>query len=146
MRVSVDPRNILVKLIVKLSLARVSLFLIPLSLSSCCYFVPCHSAGYVTGTVTDAVSRRPVSNAAVRLYWYTARTTQSGCFALGGADALPFEFGVSAAGYKPTIVKAIPGWHRATVELVPEDRPGASTSESRELSRDQYNELSSRCR
>jgi hypothetical protein len=132
--------------IVKFSLARIFLFLIPLSLSSCCYFIPCHRAGYVTGTVTDAVSHRPVPNAAVHLYWYNARTTQSGCFALGGADAPPFEFGVSAPGYKPTTVKALPGWHRATVELVPEDRLEASKSESRELSQDQYNGLSSRCR
>ena len=102
--------------------------------------------GYVAGTVTDAVSHRPVSNAVVRLYSYKARSTQSGCFALGGADALPFEFGVSAPGYKPTVGKAIPGWHWATVELVPEDRPGASKSESRELSHNRYNELSSGCR
>jgi hypothetical protein len=82
----------------------------------------------------------------VRLYSYKARTAQSGCFALGGADALPFEFGVSAQGYKSTIVEARPGWYLATVELVPEDRPGASKSETRELSQDRYDELSGKCR
>lgn len=116
-----------------------------LSLSGCCYFVPCHPGGYVSGTVIDAVSRRAVSNADVRLYSYRARSTQSGCFALGGADALPFEFGVSALGYKPTIVRAVPGWFVATVELVPEDRPGVSKSEILEVSEGRYTELSSRC-
>ena len=96
--------------------------------------------------VTDAVSHRPVPNAAVHLYSYKARTAQSGCFALGGADALPFEFGVLAPGYKSTIVKAVPGWYWATVELVPEDRAGSSHSETREVSEDRYDELSSRCR
>jgi hypothetical protein len=131
---------------IKFALARISLVLAPLALSGCCYFMPCHPATYIAGTVTDAVSHQPVSNAAVRLYGYKARTTPSGCFALGGADALPFEFGVSAPGYKPTIIKAVPGWYWATVELVPEDRPGASKSGRDELSQDRYNELSSKCR
>lgn len=108
--------------------------------------MPCHLGTRITGTVTDAVSHRPVSNAAVRLYSYEARTAQSGCFALGGPDGLPFEFGVSAPGYKSTTVQAVPGWYWATVELVPEDRPGASQSERRELSPDRYKDLSSRCR
>ncbi|MFJ1467335.1 carboxypeptidase-like regulatory domain-containing protein [Massilia orientalis] len=108
--------------------------------------MPCHPATYIAGTVTDAVSHQPVSNAAVRLYAYKARTTPSGCFALGGADALPFEFGVSAPGYKPTIIKPVPGWYWATVELVLEDRPGTSKSGHHELAQDRYNELSSKCR
>jgi hypothetical protein len=121
------------------------MFLALLSMSGCCYFVPCHPAGHVSGKVIDAVSRRAISNAAVRLYSYKARSTQSGCFALGGADVSPFEFGVSAPGYKPTTVKAAPGWFVATVELVPEDRPGVSKSEIREVSEDRYTELSGRC-
>jgi hypothetical protein len=130
---------------VKFSAARSSMFIVLLSLSGCCYFVPCHPAGHVSGTVIDTVSRRPVSNAAVRLYSYTALSTQSGCFALGGADAFPFEFGVSAPGYKPTTLKAAPGWFVATVELVPEDRTGVSKSKIREVSEDRYTELSRRC-
>lgn len=100
----------------------------------------------MVGTVTDAVSQRPIPNAVVRLYFYETRTARSGCFALGGADALPFEFGVSAPGYKPTVAKAVPGSYWATVTLVPEDSAGASNSESRELTQERYAELSSGCR
>jgi hypothetical protein len=131
---------------VTFALTRIYLLLASLALSGCCNFMPCHSGGYVTGTVRDAVSHRPVSNAAVRLYSYKTRTAQIGCFALGGADSLPFELGVSAPGYKSTIVEARPGWYWATVELVPEDRPGTSKSEQRELSQDRYDALSSKCR
>jgi hypothetical protein len=128
------------------SLGRISLLLTPLFLSGCCYFTPCHRATYIAGTVTDAISHRPISNAVVRLYHFEARTSPSGCFALGGADALPFEFGVSAPGYKSIVVGAVPGSYWATVTLVPEGSAGASTSEPRELSQERYAELSRNCR
>lgn len=96
--------------------------------------------------MTDAISHRPISNAVVSIYFYEAHTAHSGCFALGGADALPFEFGVSAPGYKSIVVKAVPGLHWATVTLVPEASPGASKSESRDLSQERYAELSKSCR
>jgi hypothetical protein len=117
----------------------------PFLLGGCCYFAPCHPATYIAGKVTDAVSHRPISNATVRLYHYEVRTALSGCFALGGADALPFEFGVSAPGYKPIVVKAVPGPYRATVTLIPEGNTGDSNSEAREISQERYAEFSRSC-
>ena len=108
--------------------------------------MPCHPATYIAGTVTDAVSHRPIPNAVVRLYFYEASTANSGCFALGGTDALPFEFGVSAPGYKSIVAEAVPGSYLATVTLVPEGGAGASSSESRELTQERYAELSRSCR
>jgi len=116
-----------------------------LLLGGCCYFVPCHPGGYIVGTVEDGVSKQPVSNASVRLYHYEMRTSQSGCFALGGADALPFEFGVSAPGYKPVVVEAAPGSHQAKVTLMPENGTGRSASKVTEISGDRYDELSMAC-
>lgn len=129
----------------KSSLSRISLLSAPFFLSGCCYFVPCHPGTYIAGTVTDAVSHRPISNAAVRLYRYKVHTALSGCFALGGPDALPFEFGVSAPGYKPIVVKAVPGSYRTTVTLIPERSTGESNSEAREISRERYAEISGSC-
>jgi hypothetical protein len=126
-------------------LTRISLLVALLFLGGCCYFVPCHPATYIAGTVTDAVSHRPIANADVRLYFYDARTAHSGCFALGGADALPFEFGVSAPGYKSAVVKAIPGSYWATVTLMPENGVGKSNSEAREISPEKYAEFSRNC-
>ena len=128
-----------------LSLSKSLLLGIPLFLGGCCYFTPCHPGTYITGTVEDGVSKRAIANAAVRLYYYDARTSPSGCFALGGPDALPFEFGVSAPGYKPVAVEAVPGSYQATVTLIPEGSAGESTSDIREISRDQYTELSRGC-
>lgn len=108
--------------------------------------MPCHPATYIAGTVTDATSHQPISNALVRLYFYKARSAPSGCFALGGADALPFEFGVSSPGYKSIVIRAVPGTYWATVALVPEGSAGASTSALRELSQERYAELSGGCR
>ena len=82
--------------------------------------MPCHPGTYIAGTVTDAVSHQAIYNATVHLYHYETQTAPSGCFALGGADALPFEFRVSAPGYRPVVVEAIPGSYQATVTLVPE--------------------------
>jgi hypothetical protein len=130
----------------KSSLARIWLLVTPLFLSACCYFMPCHPGTYIAGTVRDAVSHRPISNAVVRLYFYEARTPDSGCFALGGPDALPFEFAVSAPGYKSMAVKAVPGSYWATVTLVPEGSAGASNSELREVSRERYAGFSRSCR
>lgn len=99
----------------------------------------------MAGTVTDAVSSEPIPNVAVRLYHYETRTANSGCFSLGGADALPFEFGVSAPGYKSMVAEAVPGAYQATVTLVPEGSSGGSSSKVSEISRDRYTELSRSC-
>lgn len=95
--------------------------------------------------MTDAVSHQTISNATVRLYHYKTQTALSGCFALGGADALPFEFGVSAPGYESVVIKAVPGSYQATVALVPKGGVGKSSPVVREISRDQYTELSRSC-
>jgi len=99
----------------------------------------------MVGTVEDGVSKQPIPNASVRLYHYEARTFESGCFALGGADALPFEFGVSAPGYKPLVVEAVPGSYQATVTLMPESAAGQSASKVIEISQERYVELSGGC-
>jgi hypothetical protein len=129
----------------KLPLTGLSLLIAPFLLGGCCYFAPCHFGTHMAGTVTDAESHRPIPGAAVRLYHYEARTAQSGCFALGGADALPFEFGVSAPGYRPVVMKAVPGVYSATVALAPEHGIGASHVETSEISRERYGELSRSC-
>jgi hypothetical protein len=122
-----------------------SLAIAPLLLGGCCYFAPCHPGTRIAGTVTDAVTQQPIGGAAVRLYYYETKTSQSGCFALGGADALPFEFGVSAPGYKPLVIKPIPGFYSATVALMPDSASGTSSIETREISQARYADLSRPC-
>ncbi|MDG4482494.1 carboxypeptidase regulatory-like domain-containing protein [Xanthomonas vesicatoria] len=126
-------------------ISRIFLLSTPLLLSGCCYFTPCHRGTYMTGVTTDAVSHQPIHNAAVRLYHYETRTARSGCYSLGGADALPFEFHVSAPGYKPIATEAVPGSYQATVTLVPEGSSGESSFKVIEISRDRYAELSRSC-
>ena len=128
------------KLLSSISMMSASLFL-----GGCCAFIPCHYSDHMAGTVTDAVSRRPVPDAAVRLYYYQARTAPSGCFALGGADSLPFEFSVSAPGYKPLVIRPKWGKYLATVTLVPEGSAGESVLITRETSEKHYAEFSRRC-
>jgi hypothetical protein len=129
----------------KLWLSKPFLIGASLLLGGCCYFLPCHPATYTAGFVIDGVSKQAIPKATVRLYYYETHTAPSGCFALGGADALPFEFGVSAPGYKPVVVKAVPGFYRATVTLMPEGSGGESVSEFSEISRDRYTKLSRGC-
>ena len=99
----------------------------------------------MAGVVTDSVSHQPIQDAVVRLYHYETRTAQSGCFSLGGADALPFEFAVSAPGYKPMVADAVPGSYQAAVTLVPEDSSGESSSKVSKIPQDRYAELSRSC-
>jgi hypothetical protein len=84
-------------------------------------------------------------NATVRLYYYETLTAPSGCFSLGGPDSRPFEFSVSAPGYKSLVVKAVRGFYRASVTLIPDGSDGESVSEFNEISRDRYTELSQVC-
>jgi len=130
---------------VRTSQLRVAWLSLPLLVSGCCYFMPCHPGGYVVGVVTDAISGQAIPNASVRLYYYDINSAPSGCFKLGGADALPFEFGASAPGYKPVVVDATPGFYRATVKLMPVGSPGNSTSTAVDISSEQYAELSRSC-
>ena len=124
---------------------RTGLLVLPLLLGGCCSFAPCHSGTYIAGVVTDSVSHQAIPKASVRLYYYEAHTSPSGCFALGGPDALPFEFGVSAPGYMPVVDKAVPGSYQVTVALTPEGMAGASTSTHSEISRERYSELLREC-
>lgn len=116
-----------------------------LLLGGCCYFGTCHQATYTTGVVIDGVSNQAIPEATVRLYYYETLTASSGCFSLGGADALPLEFSVSAPGYKSLVVKAVPGFYRATITLFPEGSGDDSVYEFNEISHDQYTELSRGC-
>ena len=100
----------------------------------------------MAGTVMDGQSGQAIANAVVRLYHHETHTIPSGCFALGGADALPFEFGVSAPGYKTVVIKAVPGTYQALVTLVPEDSLGESAVKADKISREQYAELALGCR
>lgn len=116
-----------------------------LLLSGCCYFSPCHFGTYIAGAVTDAVTGQPIADADVRLYHYETRSAAFGCFKLGGPDALPFEFAVSAPGYKSAVVKAVPGSYEATVKLAPAGSPGTSTATTRKIPQDRYAALSRSC-
>lgn len=116
-----------------------------LLLGGCCRFMPCHPGTYITGVVMDGASKQSVPNASVRLYHYETHSETSGCFALGGADARPFEFGVSAPGYKPVVVEGTPGSYQATVTLMPAGSSGNSTSITTDISRERYAELSRSC-
>jgi len=107
--------------------------------------VGCHPGGYVAGIVTDSESGQPIPRASVRLYYYEARSSAVGCFALGGADALPFQFGVSAPGYKPLVVDAKPGRYEVAVKLAPEGTAGDSKLTSRKISKEKYQGLSRSC-
>lgn len=107
--------------------------------------MPCHPGTYVAGFVTDSASGQAIPDAAVRLYHYQATTAASGCFALGGPDALPFEFGVSAPGYKPLVAKAVPGAYQATVSLSPLSAASSSSSTTVKVSREGYDQLSRGC-
>lgn len=126
-------------------LVRISVLTLPLVLTGCCYFFPCHPATYIAGTVTDAVSHQPIADAAVQLYFYETHTMHAGCFALGGADAQPFEFSVSAHGYKPITVRPKPGSYRATVTLRPEQTAGPSNVNFQAISPERYADMSIRC-
>lgn len=126
----------------RLGIASLSLLLL---LNGCCYFVPCHQGTYIAGVVTDGISSQSIPNASVRLYYYKVQSAPSGCFALGGPDALPFEFSVSAPGYMPVVVKAVPGSYQAAVKLIPLGGSGKSASTVREISRERYADLSRGC-
>ena len=118
---------------------------LPAMLAGCCHLVACHPATYIAGTAKDAITDQPIADANVSLYGYETRSAASGCFQLGGPDALPFEFGVSAPGYKPVVVKPTPGNYEATVRLAPVGTSVTSTVTTSKLSQEQYAELARSC-
>ncbi len=97
-----------------------------LVVSGCCAFAPCHPAMTVAGRVTS-VSGAPVSGAAIRLHSMNGMSDMQGCFRLSGADALPFELVVEAAGFKPLTTEAKSGIFQVAVELAPQDSSEVST-------------------
>lgn len=127
------------------SLARWLWMAVPVLLGGCCSLFPCHPSTYIVGTVRDAVSDGVVPGATIRLYHYETRSSMSGCFSLGGADALPFEFAVTAPGYEPLLVEAEPGFFRAVVALVPVGAEGESEAKLDDISRKRYDELARSC-
>ncbi|WP_185814591.1 carboxypeptidase-like regulatory domain-containing protein [Xanthomonas sp. SS] len=118
---------------------------LPAMLAGCCHLVACHPATYIAGTAKDAITDQPIADAIVSLYGYETRSAASGCFQLGGPDALPFEFGVSAPGYKPVVIKPAPGSYEATVRLAPVGTSVTSTVTTNKLSQETYAELSRSC-
>jgi hypothetical protein len=116
-----------------------------LTMTGCCHFAPCHPATYVAGTVSDATSGSPIPNADVRLYNYKTRTLSTGCFSLGGADALPFELAVSAPGYKPLLERPQKGFYRLDVILAPEADPRNSVTNSDKVARADYAAAVTKC-
>jgi hypothetical protein len=93
--------------------------------SGCCAFAPCHPSMTVAGRVTS-ISGEPVPAAHIRLHGMTGTSNKEGCFRLSGADALPFELVVEAAGFKPLTAEAKSGIFQITVELAPQDSSKAS--------------------
>ena len=87
-------------------------------LSGCCALAPCHSAAHLTGRIVSA-SGVPISGAVVSLYSGSTTSNASGCFTVGGADALPFKLVVSADGYKPLRVAPRLGHFEVSVVLAP---------------------------
>jgi len=99
-------------------------------IASLLFLGACQFGTRVAGSVTDAVSHRPISNATVRLYRYETNTAPSGCFSLDGTAAEPSEFSVSAPGYKPVVVNIVPGVYQASVTLVPDCTTGTARRNS----------------
>lgn len=97
-----------------------------LAASGCCAFAPCHPTMNVAGRVAS-VSGGPVSGAAIRLHSMNGISDTQGCFRLSGADALPFELVVEAAGFKPLTAEAKSGIFQVEVELAPQDSSEVST-------------------
>jgi len=118
---------------------------LPAMLAGCCHLMACHPAAYIAGATKDAITDQPIADATVSLYGYETRSAASGCFQLGGPDALPFEFGASAPGYKPVVIKPAPGSYEATVRLAPVGTSVTSTVTTSQISQETYAELSRSC-
>ena len=101
---------------------------IGLFLTGCCAFAPCHPGSDVSGRVVSSLGT-PVVGAAISLYSRSTTADASGCFKLGGPDALPFELLVSALGFKTLHVASGRGQYYLTVTLVPTEGDAQSTVE-----------------
>ena len=82
----------------------------------CCALAPCHPATSLVGTVTT-VGGLPVGNAMIALYGSSVVTAKSGCFRMSVSDGIPFNFTVTAKGYKPVEMKAKRGIYRVATKL-----------------------------
>ena len=81
----------------------------------------------VAGRVTS-VEGEPIAGAAIRLHSMTGTSDERGCFRLNGADALPFDLDVVAAGFKPLSTDAKSGAYQVEVLLAPEHSSHVSTA------------------
>ncbi len=97
------------------------------SLSGCCMFIPCHPGLWAHGMVTRAGTSEPIVGANVTVFGNTVRTGSDGCFKVDLADALPFEFTVTSAGYRPAISTPPRGYFKVNVDLARENSSEAST-------------------
>jgi len=104
-----------------------ALAMLTASLSGCCMLFPCHPGLWAYGTVTRAGTAEPIAGANVRVFGSTVRTGSDGCFKLELADALPFEFTVTTAGYKPATSTPPRGFFKVNVDLAREDSSDLST-------------------
>nr|WP_316644045.1 carboxypeptidase-like regulatory domain-containing protein [uncultured Roseateles sp.] len=127
-----------------LVIARTSLAVLASYLAGCCVLGPSHPATSLAGVVRNS-NGTPIANAKVVLYGSSNITDANGCFKMHFADALPFTFGVVAAGYKSAEIKAKPGFYRVQAELVATQSGESSRIEWRAISGDEYN-LSSSCK
>ena len=80
----------------------------------------------VAGRVTTA-SGEPIEGAAIKLHSMQGASDARGCFRLSGADALPFELNVAAAGYKGLTAEAKSGIFQVEEMLAPQSGPQVST-------------------
>ena len=80
----------------------------------------------VAGRVTSA-AHEPIAGASIRLHSMKGTTDARGCFRLSGADALPFELGVTAVGFKPLNAEAKSGVFQVEVVLAPQNSSQGST-------------------
>ena len=81
-------------------------------------FVPCHPATRAIGHVTD-MNGKPIQDATVTLYGRKTVSNTDGCFAFNMADAFPFEFSTSAAGFNSITVPSKAGFFIISVKLAP---------------------------
>jgi hypothetical protein len=80
----------------------------------------------VAGRVTS-VAGAPIAGADIRLHSMEGTSDVQGCFRLDGADAFPFELGVTAEGFKQLTTEAKSGIFPVEVVLAPRDSSSPST-------------------
>jgi len=72
-------------------------------------------------------SGEPIEGAVIKLHSMQGASDARGCFRLTGADALPFELNVAAAGFKALTAEAKTGIFQVEVVLATQAGPQVST-------------------